>query len=518
MKRIMICCSGGITSKIFIRKLKQYAENNNIEMEFSAISESFLKQMDEMVDVVLFAPQTRPSTNRIEELKRQSIVVGMIPEDIYASMECEAIFNMLDTLEKHDVETISSKPFQKLSGFLTHIAKNNIMEMMVTASFSIGSLMIAQSLFSLILSFPLGDAYQSFLQSTGLRGILEIPVTVLSNMVSLIFCFAIGYSFNRGDAKERLFSSLLCVAAFLLLLPIDISNVGSLERIYRAVIDLKYLNYSGIFISMLVSIVYIAIYHLISNKIHCRTLLAKEVVICLSILLIFLGIRTLFMYSEYKNIFEFLNSMIALVLQPISKSVWGYFLFITISSCLCLIGIHGPMLVYSLILPLHMTIFYANITAFSSGMDAPYPVWMLTPFVFLGGAGATLGLNILMIWKAKSAALKKLGKLAVFTSFFNINEPLIYGVPIAFNPMMAIPFIFTPICNLFICLLVMYVFPVVPLPTGAELSTYLPFAINGMLTVQHIGGCILSICILLIDMVIYYPFFLICDNTMHHVE
>jgi PTS system cellobiose-specific IIC component len=65
-------------------------------------------------------------------------------------------------------------------------------------------------------------------------------------------------------------------------------------------------------------------------------------------------------------------------------------------------------------------------------------------WVFIGGAGGTLGLVLLMVFKAKSKQLKTLGKTAILPAIFNINEPVIFGAPIVYNPYLIIPFIINP--------------------------------------------------------------------------
>ena len=47
-------------------------------------------------------------------------------------------------------------------------------------------------------------------------------------------------------------------------------------------------------------------------------------------------------------------------------------------------------------------------------------------YIFIGGAGSTLGLVLLMLFRAKSQQLKVLGKAAILPGLFNINEPVIF--------------------------------------------------------------------------------------------
>jgi PTS system cellobiose-specific IIC component len=60
------------------------------------------------------------------------------------------------------------------------------------------------------------------------------------------------------------------------------------------------------------------------------------------------------------------------------------------------------------------------------------------------GSGMTLGLVIFMVFFAKSAQMKQVGKLGLGSGIFNINEPILFGTPIVMNPKMLIPFMFVP--------------------------------------------------------------------------
>ena len=365
------------------------------------------------------------------------------------------------------------------------------------------------------MSLPL-EAYQNFLDSSGLKSFFEIPIVVLSNSIGLIFSFVVAYQY-RIDNKDKLFAGLLSMACYLLLIPIDVARQGSLTSIYTAMIDLQYMNSSGIFVAMISSLIFSKIYDYILRLKFLKDDLMKMAVSCVVVLTIYLCIRYIFMLTSYQNIFVYFNQFISMLLKPISEGVWGFAVFIFLSSLLYFIGIHGPQLIYTLILPLHTTIYYANITAFASNLPAPYPYWFLMPWVFMGGVGATLALNVLMIIKSKHTSTKTLGKLALMTSLFNINEPLIYGFPIVFNPFMFIPFTSIPLINLLICIIFMKLIPIVPFPTGAEISTYMPFGVGAMLTNNSWLGLLLCIGILIVDMCLYYPFFINYEKNNNHI-
>ena len=60
---------------------------------------------------------------------------------------------------------------------------------------------------------------------------------------------------------------------------------------------------------------------------------------------------------------------------------------------------------------------------------------------------ARLARLALLLLRRRVAHLRTIGKMGVVPSFFNINEPILFGAPIIMNPMMFIPFVFVPMIN-----------------------------------------------------------------------
>jgi PTS system cellobiose-specific IIC component len=115
-----------------------------------------------------------------------------------------------------------------------------------------------------------------------------------------------------------------------------------------------------------------------------------------------------------------------------------------LQAALWLVGIHGPALLAAVVTPIYLKLQFANTAAYSHGDPLPHIVVVSTfLFVFPGGAGATLGLALLLL-RSKSPRLKKIALASIGPSLINTNEPLILGVPLVFNAYLAIPFLFAP--------------------------------------------------------------------------
>lgn len=174
-------------------------------------------------------------------------------------------------------------------------------------------------------------------------------------------------------------------------------------------------------------------------------------------------------------------------------------------------GLHGASITQFVRLPFMSAYIIANATAFQNGEPLQYyftqPFWSY--IIAIGGGGSTLALAILML-KAKSVQMKQLGKLSIVPSLFNINEPLIFGTPLVLNPIMMIPFLFVPVINAISGYVFMYFGWIgkgfvetpwtTPAPVGAALGT------------MDIRAGLFVLGLIVLDMVLYYPFFKVLDQ------
>jgi PTS system cellobiose-specific IIC component len=120
------------------------------------------------------------------------------------------------------------------------------------------------------------------------------------------------------------------------------------------------------------------------------------------------------------------------------------------------------------------------------------------------GAGLTIGIVMFMVMFARSAQFKQLGRLALLPAFFNINEPILFATPIVMNPIMALPFILTPMISGVITYFSLYS-GLVPLFTAVQVPWTTPPIMSGFL----VGGwrtALLQAVVLVLGFFIYLPF------------
>ncbi|WP_236871837.1 PTS sugar transporter subunit IIC [Clostridioides difficile] len=150
----------------------------------------------------------------------------------------------------------------------------------------------------------------------------------------------------------------------------------------------------------------------------------------------------------------------------------------------------------------------ANAAAVASGGVATniyvYEV-IQTGWITLGGLGATLPL-VIMMCLSRVGRIKAIGRACIVPSIMNINEPVIFGAPVAWNPFLMLPmWIGTVVISITTYLSMSMGF--VTIPSKVFNLWYVPFGISTFTVNQDVRGLIvLAINIVLLFM-IWYPFF-----------
>jgi len=134
----------------------------------------------------------------------------------------------------------------------------------------------------------------------------------------------------------------------------------------------------------------------------------------------------------------------------------------------------------------------------------------------IGGGGTTLALNIMML-RAKSKRLKVVGRSCIVPSVFNINEPVVFGAPIAFNPILMVPMWIVGLLGPAITYLSMSL-GLVPIPTQVFNFWYLPSPIVGYMVTKSFAGVLLVLVIFALSCIIYYPFLKVYDRQEYAKE
>ncbi len=192
------------------------------------------------------------------------------------------------------------------------------------------------------------------------------------------------------------------------------------------------------------------------------------------------------------------------VFQPlvvVQDSYPAALLEIVLMMLLWSVGIHGMNVVTAIALPFWLSTLAGNVNGGHGIVTVPF----FHIFAHLGGSGATWPLVIYML-RSRSAQLRVVGKVALGPAIFNINEPVTFGVPMALNPLMMIPFVLVPVTIVTINYIAFAV-GLVHVPVIFQPFT-VPVGISGFVaTGGDIKGSLLQFFDLAVSALIYYPFF-----------
>ena len=193
----------------------------------------------------------------------------------------------------------------------------------------------------------------------------------------------------------------------------------------------------------------------------------------------------------------------------LTNSLLGMVVIYFIMHSLWVVGIHGPVVLGAFLQP----ILIHNLALNQAGAKIPLALDFKNAYVSVGGSGFTLGLVIMCIFLAKSEQLKAIGKASIVPGLFNINEPVIFGMPVVYNPILAIPFVLVPIVTGVVAYLAITTGLVGP--NIAQQPWPTPIFLSGIIgTGGDWRALVLQVVNLTISVVIWYPFFKMYDKKL----
>lgn len=326
------------------------------------------------------------------------------------------------------------------------------------------------------------------------------------NAISLFTSASIAYNLAKAYKREPLPAAFLSVMTFLLVA----------APVKDGTMDIKFFGGIGLFSAIFIAIYTVELTRLL-EYLNIRIRLPKEVPsavaeslnIVIPILAVLLTLYPVTLYIEHATgstipqiIMDFMAPLI-----KVSDSLGAICLFVFATHLLWFLGINGSLVLMQLWTPFLLQNMAANLAAFQAGEPLPYIItnsfWDF--YIVHGASGGVIALAFLLV-RSKSAHLRSIGKIGLVPSFFSIGEPIVYGVPMVVNPLFFIPLIFAPMANAIIAYLLLdfnlihRIYLMAPWTTPAPIGAYL---VSG----GDLWAPILSAGLILLDVVIYYPFF-----------
>lgn len=311
-------------------------------------------------------------------------------------------------------------------------------------------LTVVGAIFLLIPYIPWPQSYVNYMGNhPDLVGKILVPYYMTLSLLSLYVAFGIGSRLARSYELDSLAGGITSVLAFVM-------TIGVTSTAEGAFLSMRYLGGEGMFTAIITSILAVEVMRFCKKK-NVVIRMPKQVPPNVGNSfesLIPLLITTALVWIIVHFLGLDINSLIASVITPIFKvsanSIVAPLLFVILTAIMWLFGMH-PAMLSSIMLPIWLVNAEANMAAAAAGLDIPNIG--VQPFIFtflwIGGGCGTLSLCLFMCF-SKSKQLKSLGRLSIVPSIFNINEPILFGLPIVLNPVWAIPAIVGPIICTFV--------------------------------------------------------------------
>lgn len=392
-------------------------------------------------------------------------------------------------------------------------------------------LIIFGSIFVVISNLPYLDKFLGASGLNQLKNLLGAAPNATMAIMTLFVVFGLGHSLSKHYKVEAIYGAAVSVSAFLLLTPFSMQYGKTAQETVEGVIALDRLGAKGMFVGIISAIIAVEIYRTIVQKnwtIKMPPGVPDAVSRSFSSLIpsfitlsFFLGIRIVFAFTPWGNIHDFVYKSIQTPLMALGSGLGATLVAIFFVQLLWFFGLHGQVIVNSVLEPIWRSLSLENLQAFQAGSkQLPHIVnkqFIDTFTVGMGGTGMTLAVLIGIVLIAKSKQLKELSKLAGPAGIFNVNEPVTFGLPIVLNPMILIPWMLAPLVVTTITYFAM-ASGIVPPPTGVDVPWTVPIFFSGILATNSIAGGLLQLFNLAVVFVIWLPFIIMIDRQYRKAE
>lgn len=346
-------------------------------------------------------------------------------------------------------------------------------------------------------------------------------------IMALMAPFFIGMALAEERKVDSLAAGLLAVAAFMTVTPYSVNDAYA--------VGANWLGGANIISGMIIGIVTAEIFTFIVRRNWVITLPASvpesvsrsfSAVIPGFIILSIMGGISYGLTQWETNFHQIIMDGISTPLASLGSVVgWAFVILVPL---LWFFGVHGALAMSALDSAIMTPWALENVALFQQygSVDAAlaagqtFHTWakpMFDSYIFLGGSGATLGLIIAIFIASRRADHRQVAKLALPAGIFQINEPILFGLPIIMNPVMFIPFIL--ISPLLAAITVAaYSLGIIPPITNVAPWT-MPTGLGALFNTNgSIAALLLALFNLGIATLVYLPFVIISNKAQSTID
>jgi PTS system cellobiose-specific IIC component len=359
------------------------------------------------------------------------------------------------------------------------------------------------------------DGYTNLLKNANLLSYVKLGDTMTNGIISVYLVAAMSYEMAKTLKKSPIGAILISEVCFFVLTPMTAFKVDDSTVM---AFTTNYLGAKGMFVGMITALLATRLFALFMDK-GIKIKMPAEIPSAISesmesifafagVALIFVIINVLFALTSFGSAHGFIYSILQKPLEGASDSIWTMLIIACLGELLWFFGIHGSNATSAITLTLYLPLSIANAQALTAGTSMPY---ILNSYFLIMWKCPTRHfiLAALLLWACKSKQLKAIGKVSVIPGFFGISEPMKYGIPMVFNPILLIPMVVTPMISLVIA----YGATVIGfLPRiGLNIPWYMPFPFNGIMAGGW-AGLVVELIQCAVVIAIYFPFVKLLDK------
>lgn len=351
------------------------------------------------------------------------------------------------------------------------------------------------------------------------------------SIMTVFVTLGIGYYFSKAKEVEAIFGAVVSLASFLIMTPFFMTVMDGKKAIQASgLLSLDRLGAKGMFLGMIAAFLAAKLYVYFTKKGFVITMpdgvppaVSKSfsaLIPVMGTLLPFLLGNAIMVGIFNTNLHDVIYNVIQKPLTGLGTSLPGTIIAVFFVQFLWFFGLHGQVIVNSVFEPFWQTNGLDNAELLKKGnavlQEHGHIVtksFMDTFTVSLGGSGSTLIVLILILAIMKKKQYKEVARLAIAPGIFNVNEPVIFGLPMVMNAMLFIPWLLAPLVSVIIAYLG-FASGLVPLTTGAQVPWTMPAIISGFLATNSIMGSVLQIVQMIAVGLIYLPFLMMVDKSM----
>lgn len=417
------------------------------------------------------------------------------------------------------MNNLMDKISEKIMPLANILGENRYLKVLRDAFMLAFPMIMFGSIVVVIINLPfLNDTTQeslSFLIGNGENATMAV--------LTMFVTFGIGYYLSKSYDVEGIYGGTVSFASFLLLTPFNMTSESGEE--ISGVLSLDRLGAKGMFVGMIAAFLAAEIYCRITKKgwqikmpsgvppaVSKSFAALIPAIITLSV---FLLINAVVVGIFTTNLHDIIYELIQQPLTGLGSTLPATLIALFLVQFLWFFGLHGQIIINSVLDPIWNTLMLENLEAFRNGEELPHIItkaFMETFTVGIGGSGMTLAVVLIMMFFMKKKQYKDIGRLGVAPGIFNVNEPVIFGLPIVLNAAILIPWVLAPLIVTTFNYFVMSA-GIFPIPTGVQVPWTVPIVASGILATNSWMGGLLQIIDLLILMVIWYPFLRSLDRN-----